>query len=284
MKMYSNILRGTILVVDDDAKFIRFLKGTFEPRGYRVLTALRSDEGIKEVDKWGNEIDLVMLDLRMPGEIGGVQIDGLEALKIIKKKYRDIPVGILTAYADKEKECLDNGAAFFITKPYSLRTLFEYFEKIIKTNEKKRPAELEVEIKAGYIPTAKILIVDDEEVICHDLKVLLESGIENALGEYHVEIAYDGKSGIEKNREFEPDIVIVDIKMQHLNGDEMINIIEKEGPKPKDYFIMTGVDGEEDQRNYRKAGYTYILKPFDENKFCQQLRWLCFKHKLIRPL
>ncbi len=221
----------------------------------------------------------------MPGEIDGVQIDGLEALKIIKKKYPDLPVGILTAYADKEKECLDNGAAFFITKPYSLRTLFEYFEKIIKENEKKRPStELEVEIKPGFIPVAKILIVDDEEVICHDLKELLESNIENALGEYTVEVANDGAGGIEKNRQFEPDIIIVDIKMPHLNGDEMITIIEKEGPKPKDYLILTGVDGDEDQRKIRKSGYPYILKPFNQNKFCEQLRKLCFKHKLIRPL
>ncbi len=43
MEMYSHILHGTILVVDDDAKFIRFLKGTFEPRGFGVLTELSSD-------------------------------------------------------------------------------------------------------------------------------------------------------------------------------------------------------------------------------------------------
>lgn len=280
--MYSDILHGTILVVDDDSKFIHFIKGVFQPRGYQVLTAFRSDEGLKLIDKWNDEIDLVMLDLRMPGEIDGVPIDGVEALKRIKKKYPNLPVGILTAYEGKEKECLDNGAMFFITKPYSLRDLYERIDRIVKTKE--HPKEAEVEIKTGYVPAAKILIVDDEEEICEMLKETLESGIEMAFGEYKVEIAHDGKKGIEKNREFEPDIIIVDIKMPHLRGDEMIRIIEQEGPKPKDYIILTAVDGEDDKRNIRRSGYSYISKPFTETKFCEAIRKVCFHRGLIKPL
>ncbi len=275
--MNSDILHGTLLVVDDDPKVILFINGVFTPRGYQVITASSADEGLKIVEKLSDDIDLILLDLRMPG-----QIDGIEALKRIKNKYPDMPVGILTAYEGKEKECLANGADFFITKPYSLKDLYERIEKIVKTKE--RPEEIEVQIKDGYVPAAKILIVDDEEAICEHLKESLEEGIEAALGEYKVEIALDGKKGIEKNREFAPDIIIVDIKMPHLRGDEMISIIEKEGPKPKDYIILTAVDGDDDKRMIRKSGYPYISKPFDEIKFCEKLRKLCFKHELIKPL
>lgn len=274
--MASDLFHGTILVVDDEAKVVLFINGVFMPRGYQVLTASSGDEALKLIDELYDEINLVLLDLRMPG------LDGVEVLKAVKKTHPEIPVGILTAYEERKEECLANGADFFIAKPYSLRDLYNRVEEIVR--KRQRPKEEEVAIKAGYIPVAKVLVVDDEREICDDLKEALESGVEAALGEYRVEVAYDGQEGLKKAREFEPDIMIVDIKMPHLRGDRLISLLEAEGPQPKDYIILTAIDTEEEKRNFRRSGYAYVTKPFDLTKFLEELRKLCFKHELIRKL
>jgi len=274
--MDGQTFHGTILVVDDEAKVVLFINGVFTPRGYQVLTASSGDEALKLIDELYDEINLVLLDLRMPG------MDGVEVLKAIKKKHPQLPVGILTAYEERKSECMQNGADFFIAKPYSLRDLHDRVEEIVK--KKGKPKEEAVEIKPGYIPVAKVLIVDDEKEICDELKTTLESSVEAALGEYKVEVAYDGQEGLKKAREFEPDIMIVDIKMPHLRGDKLISILEAEGPRPKDYIILTAIDAEEEKRNFRRAGYAYVSKPFTLVKFLEDLRVLCFKHDLIKKL
>lgn len=275
--MNSEIIHGTILVVDDDSKVILFVNGIFMPRGFQVLTASTGNEALKIIRELSEDIDLVLLDLRMPG------IDGVDVLKTIKKEYSRIPVGILTAYEERKKECLENKADFFMAKPYSLRELYDHVEQIINKKEKLPPEE-KVEIKPGYIPCAKILIVDDEEDICDFLKEHLEGGIEISLGDYKVQVANDGEKGLAKAREFEPDLLVVDIKMQHMRGDQMIAFLEKDGPRPKDYIILTAVDSVEEKRKIKRSGYPYVTKPFDMDKFCATLRELCFKHGLIRKL
>lgn len=266
----------TILVVDDEPKVIFFINNIFTRRGYQVLTATSGDAAVQILDDIAEDIHLLLLDLKMPG------LSGTEVLKIVKSKYPKLPVGILTAYGDKEEECRLLGADFFVKKPYSLRELNDSIEEAVKKSPKtEEPA---VEIKPGYVPCAKILVVDDENDICACLKEELEGGIELALGDYQVEVAYDGREGIKKAREIEPDLIIVDIKMPHMRGDQMINILEQEGPRPKDYIILTAVDAAEEKRKIRRGRRPLVDKPFDMSKFCENLRELCFKHGLIKKL
>ena len=267
---------GTVLVVDDEPKVLFFLNQLFTPRGYQVITASSGEAALSMIEEFPDDIHFMFLDLRMPG------MDGAEVLKTVKQKFPQIPVGVLTAYEDRREECVKLGADFFITKPYSISSLYDCLEQMVKKHQ--RPKPVPVEIKPGYIASAKILIVDDEEDLCDFLKEQLEKAVESALGEYQLEFANDGKAGLEKNREFEPDIILVDIKMPRLRGDEMIAIIEKEGPRPKDYVILTAMDNEEDKRKIRKSRYPFLSKPFNIDKFCEDLRALCFKHGLIRKI
>jgi len=274
--MDDAIIHGTVLVVDDDSKVILFINGVFMPRGYQVLTASTGEEALKVIEGLNQTIDLVLLDLRMPG------LDGVEVLKIIKKKHPDIPVGILTAYDERKEECIRDGADFFMAKPYSLRELYSQVENLVA--KRGKPREDVPVIMPGHVPVAKILVVDDENEICDLLKEHLEEGPEISLGEYRVEVAYNGKEGIQKAREFEPDLMIVDIKMPHLRGDKMIDILESEGPQPKDYVILTAIDSEEEKHKTESSGYSYVTKPFDVDKLSDLLRRLCFKHGLTRKL
>ncbi|WP_446897319.1 ATP-binding protein [Clostridium sp. LBM24168] len=106
--------KGTILIVDDEILNIKIALNVLCSEGYNVLTALSGKEALKKVEKY--KIDLVLLDLMMPG------ISGIELCKRIRKKYSpiELPV-ILSIVGDVNYEIsqgFEVGANDFITKPF----------------------------------------------------------------------------------------------------------------------------------------------------------------------
>ena len=122
-------LRGTdatldgkkVLIVDDDVRNIFALTSLLEDHHLEVVHAENGRAGI-EVLKKTPKIDLVLMDIMMPG------MDGYETIKAIRQlpNFRSVPIIALTAKAmkgDREK-CIDAGASDYITKPVDLDQLF----------------------------------------------------------------------------------------------------------------------------------------------------------------
>jgi len=102
---------GKILVIDDDRSVRLSLKFILQNR-YDVYLAASALEGMFCCVE--NSIDVIMMDIRMPGR------DGLSALREIKKKYPLIEVILITAYASMEtvKKALRFGAFDYLVKPF----------------------------------------------------------------------------------------------------------------------------------------------------------------------
>jgi len=101
-----------ILVVDDEARYVRAIRFNLEASGYEVVTAQDGETAIALVSD--KEPDLVLLDVKMPG------MDGLEVCRRIRE-FSAVPIIMLTALAqdaDKVKG-LDTGADDYVTKPFS---------------------------------------------------------------------------------------------------------------------------------------------------------------------
>ncbi len=117
---------GTLLAVDDNPAVLTALKicleGTFE----RVLT-LSSPESILTV-LHQEPVDIVLLDMNFTLGVNSGQ-DGLFWLRALHKRHPDLPVVLITAYADVQLAVrgLKMGAVDFITKPWDndvlIRTL-----------------------------------------------------------------------------------------------------------------------------------------------------------------
>ncbi|MBS5939152.1 response regulator [Clostridium sartagoforme] len=104
-----------ILVVDD-TKNIRVLLSTcLELRGYDVITADNGGEALEIINDKNQKIDLIFLDIRMPG------LSGTEILKNIKYIRNNCPVVIMTAFATVKNavECTKLGALIYLQKPFS---------------------------------------------------------------------------------------------------------------------------------------------------------------------
>jgi DNA-binding NtrC family response regulator len=106
----------TILIVDDDPTQRRLMRAVCEKAGYPVLQSESGEAALQLLQtEQGNDVALVMLDLRMPG------LGGMETLKRAKSYRDELPVIVLTAQGgiDTVVEAMQNGAADFFVKPAS---------------------------------------------------------------------------------------------------------------------------------------------------------------------
>ncbi len=106
----------TILIVDDDPTQRRLMRAVCEKAGYPVLQVDSGESALQLLQgEQGNDVSLVMLDLKMPG------LGGMETLKRAKSYRDELPVIVLTAQGgiDTVVEAMQNGATDFFVKPAS---------------------------------------------------------------------------------------------------------------------------------------------------------------------
>jgi two-component system, NtrC family, response regulator len=106
-------MEPAILVVDDDKNLVKVVKFNLEEEGYAVLTAGSAEEAVSLIEE--NYIDLVLTDVRMPG------MGGMELLNIIHERWPQMPVILITAFAqiDSAVEAIKAGAVDYIPKPFN---------------------------------------------------------------------------------------------------------------------------------------------------------------------
>jgi len=263
--------KRTILIVDDESDVVFFISKICQPQGYHTITASSGPEALKYIHELPGRIDLVLLDLRMPG------MGGIEVLRTIRREHADLPVIVLTALTDKKAECETLGIEAYLTKPYSIEELYQQITRVVG-----QQAEVHEErpLPAGMIPAAKVLIVDDEPELCEILASSLKDEVRDA--EYEVRWATSGDEALRMANEFEPDIAIVDIKMPHMWGDELIARFKAGAAhSPRDFIIFTGADLPE-QAKARKAGYRILEKPARFEKIVEVLKKTCLRHGLLK--
>lgn len=119
-------MKPVILVIDDDPRVKRSLELTFVE--YAFTGAASGAEGLKQLEK-PNEIDLVLLDVRMNGQ------DGIQALEGIKRINPEVPVIMLTAFGSREAvvQSLQGHADDFVDKPYRVEDMKQRLVKFLKT-------------------------------------------------------------------------------------------------------------------------------------------------------
>jgi len=125
---------GTILLVDDDEILIGVIREILETAGYRVLTACSGREAIEIYDAWEGDIDLVMLDMIMPG------IGGAETFRALKKMDPRVSVIIISGYSlpDEVRELLAQGCRGFLQKPFLIPELFQKIRQVIRRDDGER--------------------------------------------------------------------------------------------------------------------------------------------------
>ena len=121
---------GTVLLVDDEKMIVEVGKEMIEKLGYRTLTAVSGQEAVDLYVKRRKEIDLVILDMIMPGMGGGETYDRL------READEDVRVLLASGYSinGKAKEIMDRGCCGFIQKPFSLNDLSTKIKQALESD------------------------------------------------------------------------------------------------------------------------------------------------------
>lgn len=103
-----------ILVLDDEKVFREEIREFLENDGFTVLLAAKPSEAFNIFAD--NEIDILILDLRLP------EMDGLEVLKSVKAQYPEVEVIMITGHGDMDAviQAMRHGAVEFFPKPFRL--------------------------------------------------------------------------------------------------------------------------------------------------------------------
>ena len=114
--------KGSVLIVDDEAGPRESLRLILKPT-YEIHMAADGDEALRCIQD--KEIDVVTLDLKMPG------MSGFEVLRGIKKLKADIEVIIVTGYGTLQnaREAIHDGAGDFISKPFNIPDIISIVNK-----------------------------------------------------------------------------------------------------------------------------------------------------------
>jgi PAS domain S-box-containing protein len=116
---------GTILLVDDEESIRSVSIQMLELLGFTAMSAADGEEALRIYAKKGDTIDLVLLDLTMPG------MDGVQTLKMLRELNSDVRVVISSGYTEMEigGRFRDMKILGFIQKPYDQTQLSEALQR-----------------------------------------------------------------------------------------------------------------------------------------------------------
>lgn len=136
----ADILKASILIVDDQVAHSSLLEQILTGAGYASVTTTNNPREVCELHR-KNHYSLILLDLQMPG-MDGFQV--MEGLKVIETGSY-LPVLVLTAQPDHKLRALKAGARDFLSKPFDLAEVLMRVHNMIEVRLLHREAELRME-------------------------------------------------------------------------------------------------------------------------------------------
>ena len=155
-----------ILIVEDDNTIHKIIEDILKKEHYIVISAYSGTEAISIIEN--NNIDLILLDLMLPG------INGEDIVKKVNKTIPIIVISAKTSSVDKAKVLLD-GANDYITKPFEKIELLARIQVQLRIssnqnkNLKYKDIELLEDNKTMKIQTNKITLTRTEYTIMREL-------------------------------------------------------------------------------------------------------------------
>lgn len=125
------MLNGNVLLVDDEKEFIDTMSKRLGKRDYNIITSSSGMDALEKLGEEGSEIEVVILDVKMPG------MDGIETLEEIKRQHPLKEVIMLTGHATVASaiDGMKKGAFDYLMKPCEIETLVSKVDKAIRKKQ-----------------------------------------------------------------------------------------------------------------------------------------------------
>jgi len=174
----------TVLVVDDDPTQRRLMQAAAEKQGFRARMAENGEKALEEASDARNGVDVVLLDLVMPG------LTGMETLERLMERRPDLPVIVLTATGgiDTVVQAMRAGAIDFFVKPASPERIAISIRNALKLSDlrgevkrltKKSDGKMGFEDMIAGAPTMRQVVRLGQRAAASSIPILVlgESGV-----------------------------------------------------------------------------------------------------------
>jgi tubulin-specific chaperone A len=184
----------SILIIEDDSKFVKILCDISREKGFKVLVAGDGETGLHFAEYYLPSA--IILDIGLPG------MDGWTVMARLKENLetRHIPVHFITA-SDKPHDGMRMGAVGYLTKPWSMEKLEEVFQRINRIISKQKK---------------ELLVVDDDEVQRKAIVALISNG------DVSITPVSTGREGYDLLKSGKFDCMILDLCLPDMSGIEFV--------------------------------------------------------------
>ncbi len=251
---------ANLLVVDDTEMNLTVIQNLLKKTQIKIDTALSGKEALNAAKN--KHYDIVFIDHMMP------DMDGVETLHAMRElpdngeaKGQDTVYIALTANAvsGAREMYLEAGFADYISKPVNGKRLEKMIRNYLPSEKVLAAVDDEVKKVAGLHNdrNRKVLVVDDDEVICETVSTIL--------GKHFSVIAVtDGREAHEKAKKEQPALILLDINLIGMTGFEVLSELkeDRETAEIPVMFITADEDREKEVMGIKNGALDFVRKPF----------------------
>ncbi|KAA3642837.1 MAG: response regulator [Chloroflexi bacterium] len=257
-----------VLVVDDNATNRKILDKQVRSWGMHPIIVDSGPAALKKLKANGQQFDVAILDMQMPEMDGSTLAKEIRALKA----FRQLPLVLLTSMGSRSKDDEDPGFSAFLSKPIKPSQLYNVLvsvleDKPVKTKVEKKEIGFDAELASKH--PLSILLVEDNMVNQKVATRILEK-----LG-YRADVAANGIEAIQALERQYYQVVLMDIQMPEMDGEEATRKIRARWPQEEQPYIvaMTANALQGDRENFLGIGMdNYVSKPVHIDELMAALR------------
>jgi len=271
------IVKGKILVVDDETTMLETLSSFFGSRGYQLMTAASAEAALKLIKE--EQPSLALIDIKLPG------MNGLELLKIIKTDYPGVKTFVVTAYDEENKKAAEAlGVDAFFAKPIGLDQLKKKVIEVLSDTERRIKTIVKSNILEG-VPGGKLLFVlevlpnEDNRLSTYLKDCFTDRG--RCGGRYEVEFAYSINDAQQKLMSFRPDLVLINFdSLYQIPCGQLASRVVESPYRPKE-VIVYGLNLEaSDKHTMEQLGIQYVDQRRSFAKLVTTVKQTALRHGL----
>ena len=254
----SALIGKKVLIVDDNQTNRNILDRQTESFQMTPTVAASGNEALSILQQ-GAIFDLAILDYHMP------QMDGVTLAEEIRKltSGKKLPLILLSSYGYREKKIGFSHFAATLTKPIKLAHLYNalvtVLSKTTTTAVKEHATPVHFDSEIGHQYPLRILLAEDNKI---NQKVALR--FLEKIG-YRADVAFNGIEALEALKRQSYDVVLMDVQMPEMDGEQCTLEIRKHlqaGKQPR-IIAVTANALSTDRDRYLSIGMDdYIVKPF----------------------
>lgn len=237
--------KNIILVIDDDEASRETIQTYLENDNFHVISTNNGQDGLRLAEEYHPRV--ILLDVLMPGMDGWAVLHKLKTTPALA----DIPVIMTTILTDRDMG-YTLGASDYITKPVDKN-------QILRVVKRYR-------CQSAPCP---ILLVEDDTSTRQMMRDMLETD------GWQIHEAEHGRAGLEALENLQPELIMLDLMMPHMNGFEFLKKLrENEGWRSIPVVVITAMDLTLEAQNELELSVKHIIQKgsYSQNELLEEIR------------